>query len=281
MSRAGKKPKKRRIVGGVDTHADTHHTAVELMHGGRVADAQFPVTRQGYEQLLEWMRSFGRLHAVGVEGTGSYGAGLARHLRGEGVTVIEVNRPDRRQRRAKGKSDPLDAYAAADAVLAGRATALPKGGNGIIESIRMVHLTRAGAMKARTACINELRSLLVTAPAELRERLSGLSAEVLAQTCTRLRPIGAVPARPVNEKSLDSSNWRRMHFSSRTWAGRVRSRDRRFYCCQACRQRTNGAPGCACVRWTLRFILAVLDPRGTSSHKSKRSFDRMVGRLEK
>jgi transposase len=192
MARAGKKPKKRRIVGGVDTHADTHHAAVELMNGGRVADAQFPATHDGYKRLLEWMHSFGRLHAVGVEGTGSYGAGLARHLAGEGVEVVEVNRPDRRQRRAKGKSDPLDAYAAADAVLAGRATALPKGGNGIVESIRMVHITRAGAMKARTACVNELRSLLVTAPSDLRERLAGLSGEKLTSACARLRPTGQV-----------------------------------------------------------------------------------------
>jgi transposase len=117
-----KKPKKRRITGGVDTHKDTHHAAVVLMNGRRLADAEFPTTAAGHTKLLEWMRSFGRLHAIGVEGTGSYGAGLARHLPGEEVKVVEVNRPDRRQRRTKGKSDPLDAYAAADAVLAGRAT---------------------------------------------------------------------------------------------------------------------------------------------------------------
>lgn len=188
MARGGKKPKKRRIVGGVDTHADTHHAAVELMNGGRIADAQFPATADGYAQLLVWMRSYGRLHAVGVEGTGSYGAGLTRYLCGQGVHVVEVNRPDRRQRRNLGKSDPLDAYAAADAVLAGRARALPKGGDGIAESIRAVHLARSGAIKARTACINELRSLLVTAPAELRERMVGISAQALAAACARLRP---------------------------------------------------------------------------------------------
>ncbi|WP_417554088.1 IS110 family transposase [Microbispora sp. NBC_01189] len=134
------------------------------------------------------MRSYGRLYAVGVEGTGSYGAGLTRYLRGQGVHVVEVNRPDRRQRRNLGKSDPLDAYAAADAVLAGRARALPKGGDGIAESIRAVHLARSGAIKARTPCINELRSLLVTAPADLRERMAGTSAQALAAACARLRP---------------------------------------------------------------------------------------------
>jgi transposase len=143
MAPAGHKPKGRRVVGGIDTHSQTHHAAVQLMNGARIADAQFPVTTEGYARLLAWMRSFGRLHAAGVEGTGSYGAGLARYLREQGVDVIEVNRPDRRQRRAKGKSDPLDAYAAADAVLSGRASAVPKAGDGIVEAIRALHVTRA------------------------------------------------------------------------------------------------------------------------------------------
>jgi transposase len=183
-----RKPRKQRIAGGVDTHCGTHHAAVVLMNGRRLADAEFPATAAGYADLMAWMRSFGRLHAVGVEGTGSYGAGLTRHLRGQQVRVVEVNRPDRRQRRAKGKSDPLDAYAAAEAVLAGRATTVPKAGDGIVESIRALHLVRAGAIKARTACINEMKALLVTAPAELREQLPARSAASLAQACARLQP---------------------------------------------------------------------------------------------
>ncbi|MFC6018414.1 transposase [Plantactinospora solaniradicis] len=93
------------------------------MNGRRLADAEFPATAAGHADLLKWMRSFGTLHAVGVEGTGSYGAGLTRHLLSNKIQVIEVDRPVRRQRRTKGKSDPLDAYAAADAVLSGRARA--------------------------------------------------------------------------------------------------------------------------------------------------------------
>jgi transposase len=185
-----KKPKKRRITGGVDTHSGTHHAAVVLMNGRRLADAEFPATAAGYTGLLKWMRSYGRLHAVGVEGTGSYGAALARHLAAEQVKVIEVNRPDRRQRRAKGKSDPLDAYAAADAVLSGRAIAVPKAGDGIIESIRALHTVRSGAIKSRTACMNELHALLVIAPAELREELAGRKGAKLAEACTRLQPLG-------------------------------------------------------------------------------------------
>ncbi|GAA4966256.1 transposase [Nonomuraea thailandensis] len=96
-----KKPKARRIVGGVDSHADTHHAAVVLMNGRRVADREFPATGAGYADLLEWMRSFGRLHAVGVEGTGSYGADLTRHLSSAKIKVVEVNRPDRQQRRTR------------------------------------------------------------------------------------------------------------------------------------------------------------------------------------
>lgn len=183
-----KKPGRRRIVGGVDTHADTHHAAVVLVNGRRLADRQFPTTEAGYADALEWMRSFGKLHAVGVEGTGSYGAALTRTLTRANVKVIEVNRPDRRQRRSKGKSDPLDAYAAAEAVLADRARAVPKTASGIVESIRALHLVRAGAVKARTACLNELHALLVTAPAALREQLAGLKGTRLTQACARLRP---------------------------------------------------------------------------------------------
>jgi transposase len=101
MARAGKKPRSRRLVGGAGTHSQTHHAAVAGMNGTRVADAEFPATSGGCARLLAWMGSFGRLHAVGVEGTGSYGGGLARYLHGQGVTVIEVSQPGRRQRRPK------------------------------------------------------------------------------------------------------------------------------------------------------------------------------------
>jgi len=187
-----KKPKKRPIIGGVDTHADTHHAAVTLTNGGRIADAEFPTTHTGYQQLVAWMSEFGRLRSVGIEGTGSYGAGLSRHLCGLGVPVVEVNRPDRRQRRLKGKSDPLDAYAAADTVRAGWDTAatraLPKAGTGIVEAIRVLHTVRASAVKARTATINELRAVLVTAPAGLRDQLRELNPTALISACVRLRP---------------------------------------------------------------------------------------------
>jgi transposase len=118
------------IIGGIDTHTDVHQAAVIDTFGRRLATAAFPTTPAGYHQLLDWLRSYGTVTAVGVEGTGAYGAELARLLRANRVSVIEVDRPDRRTRRAHGKSDPLDAYAAADAVLAHRAQGTPRPATG-------------------------------------------------------------------------------------------------------------------------------------------------------
>jgi transposase len=115
--------------------------------------------------LAAWLRRHGKVAKVGVEGTGSYGAGLAAYLVEQGVAVLKVDRPDRRARRRRGKSDAIDAEAAARAALSGTATALPRGRHGVIESIRALRIARSGAVKARTAAINSLKSLLVTAPA--------------------------------------------------------------------------------------------------------------------
>lgn len=126
--------------------------------------------------------------AVGVEGTGSYGAGLARYLTAAGVRVVEVNRPDRAKRRQKGKSDPQDAINAAAAVQSGDATATPKAGTGIVEAIRVLRIVRAGAVKSRTVALNQLDSLIVTAPAALRATLTGLSTPARLARCAALRP---------------------------------------------------------------------------------------------
>ena len=117
---------RRLIIGGVDTHASTHHAAVIDLKGRLLDDAEFAASPAGYAQLLIWMRERGQLQSVGIEGTGAYGAGLARHLHEKGVTVLEVPRPERRLRRQHGKSDPLDAEAAARTVLAGNASGAPK-----------------------------------------------------------------------------------------------------------------------------------------------------------
>jgi transposase len=178
------------VFGGVDTHRDTVHAAVCDALGRVLADAEFPASVAGYRRLLAWMRRHGQLAAVGVEGTGSYGAGLSRFLRAADVTVLEINRPDRRARRAQGKSDPLDSIAAARATASGTVTVVPKHGDGPVEAIRVLHATYRSAVKARTQAINQLRALIVTAPDDLRQRLSGLSTTALSTACARLRPAG-------------------------------------------------------------------------------------------
>lgn len=174
------------IIGGVDTHGATHHAAAVDRNGKLIADQQFPATRQGYAQLLTWLRSIGTVREVGIEGTGAYGAGLARYLHQQGVSVLEVPRPDRRLRRQQGKSDPIDAQAAARSVLAGLGIQ-PKLNDGPIEALRMLRVARSGAIKAKTAATNTLRAILVTAPAALREQLRGLRKQKLITTCQLLR----------------------------------------------------------------------------------------------
>ena len=176
------------ITGGVDTHADTHTVAALDQLGRLLGTATFPAAPVGYTELLCWLEEHGQISAVGIEGTGSYGAGLARFLTGSSVKLIEVDRPDRRARRKHGKSDPADAIAAARAVQAGTATGTPKTHDGVVESIRALRVARSGAIKARTAAINALRQTLITAPAELREQLTGLGQADLIATCARLRP---------------------------------------------------------------------------------------------
>ena len=176
------------IIGGVDTHSATHHAAIIDTHGRMLDDAEFPSTLAGYTAMLTWMRSNGRLSQVGVEGTGAYGAGLARYLHEHKVDVLEVPRPDRRLRRQRGKSDPIDAEAAARTVLAGRASGAPKRADGPIEAIRMLRVARGGAVKARTAAVNTLRAMLITAPDALRSQLQGLPSAQLVAACARLRP---------------------------------------------------------------------------------------------
>ena len=176
------------VVGGVDTHRD-NHVAAAVDSAGRLLGAEsFPATGAGYGELLVWLRSWGELVRVGVEGTGSYGAGLARRLASEGVCVVEVNRPNRQTRRRRGKSDTVDAEAAARAALGGEATAVPKSGDGLVEAIRVLRIARRSALKARTQAINQIHDVIVTAPEALNAQLRGLRSGALIDACVRLRP---------------------------------------------------------------------------------------------
>lgn len=180
------------VVGGVDTHKDTHHAAVVDTAGRVLGEQGFTATALGYAALWEWLSGFGRPVAVGIEGTGSYGAGLTRWLRATaaGVRLVEVDRPDRKTRRNQGKSDPIDAIVAARQVVAGIATGTPKTRTGAIEAIRLINTTRRSAIKARTAAINELKAEVVTAPEKLRQQLSGLKNKALIGKCAKLRGTG-------------------------------------------------------------------------------------------
>jgi transposase len=179
---------KRVVIGGVDTHGAAHQAAVVDETGRLLGTAQFTASTSGYRSLLAWLQRHGELASVGVEGTGSYGAGLCRYLLSHSIEVLEVDRPDRRVRRKAGKSDPLDAEAAARAVVAGTASGSPKDRSGIVESIRSLRVARTGAVKARTAATSSLKAAVTTAPCSLRERLEVLPSSQLVAACAALRP---------------------------------------------------------------------------------------------
>jgi transposase len=174
--RAGANPGHRRV----DTHRDLHVAVALDQLGRRLDQFELAATRAGYERVLLWAQSLGRVEAFAVEGTGCYGAALARHLRAREILVVEVMRPNRQTRRRKGKSDPTDAEAAARAVLSAEAAGSPKAGDELVEMIRLLRLARGSALKARTQAINALRALLVTAPPGLRDQLRALSTPRLA-----------------------------------------------------------------------------------------------------
>jgi hypothetical protein len=177
----------RRIVIGVDTHLDTIHVAAITDTGQLLGDAEFRTDPTGYYVALRWAQSFGEVFIAGVEGTSSYGAGFTQALQNNDVHVVEVNRPDRAARRRQGKSDPLDAYSAARAVLAGHGLAVPKDPN--TTALRALLTARRGAVKARTAAIQQIKDLLVTGPADLRERYRRYTTTLrLVQALSKCRP---------------------------------------------------------------------------------------------
>ena len=184
------------VAVGVDTHAEVHVAAVIDHVGRELGDRSFATTPAGYRELRSWIESFGAVTIIGIEGTGTYGAGLTRHLATGDVVIVEVDRPDRKARRLDGKTDSLDAYAAARAALSGRATATPKSRDGNVEMIRALRVARSSAVKARAAAITQLKAVIRTAPDPLREQLRTLKGKALVTRCARLRcNRGPAPAR--------------------------------------------------------------------------------------
>jgi transposase len=198
------------VVLGVDTHLD-FHVAVALDNlGRRLGELTVPTTTKGYKRLVSWAEDFGPVRCAGVEGTSSYGAGLARYLTATGVAVVEVERPKRRHLRRNGKSDPIDAEAAARTVLAGETAGAPKSADGRVEMIRALRTARRSAVKARGQAANQLQALVVTAPDALRERLRRLSTRRLVAAACRFRP-GTQPETPEAATKLALRSVARRH----------------------------------------------------------------------
>ena len=183
------------VVLGVDTHLDFHVAVALDTLGRRLGELAVPTTTKGYKRLICRAEDFGAVRCAGVEGTSSYGAGLARYLSAAGVAVAEVERPKRRHLRRNGKSDPIDAEAAARTVLAGQTAGVPKSADGRVEMIRALRTARRSAVKARTQAANQLQALVVTAPDTLRDRLRWLSTRRLVAAACRFRP-GTQPETP-------------------------------------------------------------------------------------
>ena len=177
----------RAITGGVDTHADVHVAAALDSIGGLLGVKEFPATAAGYSRLLSWLGGFGTVCLVGIEGTGSYGAGLARHITTAGIRVVEVDRSDRQDRRRQGKSDPLDAVSAARAAQSGRARGASKGRDGAVEAIRALMVAKRSAAGERTQTINQARALVLTGPDDLRARFTGHTTAALVAELASLR----------------------------------------------------------------------------------------------
>jgi transposase len=200
MAHPATAPQTREITGGIDTHSDTHTAAALGPTGRLLGHQQFPATPTGYAALLAWLRGFGYVVLVGIEGTGAYGAGLADYLRTAGVALVEVDRPDRSTRRHRGKSDPIDAEidaeAAARAAQSGRATGEPKHRTGQVEALRVLRVARRSAIAQRAHTQTQIKSLIVTAPEPLRTQLRALGNRDLVAHCATRRPDRAGAADP-------------------------------------------------------------------------------------
>ena len=174
------------VVAGADTHANTLHVAVISMTGAAISDQEFPATRSGYSAAIRFLTSLGQVERIGIEGTASYGAGFTRVVTAAGIEAVEVTRAVKSTRRLKGKSDPLDAYSAARTALAGDGLATPK--DDATSGLRALHIARRSAVKHRTAVINQIKAMLVSAPDSVRERYSGLTTLRIIEAIARCRP---------------------------------------------------------------------------------------------
>src|SRR3546814_270929 len=178
----------RKVTGGVDTHKDLHVAAIVDEHDVVLVSECFPTTRHWYKQMITWMRTFGRIERVGVECTGSYGAGLLRYLQPNGIVVLEVTAPDKTDRRKRGKNDTIDAENAAHAAFAGIRTVTPKTRDGLVESLRVLKVCRKTAVAARRIALQLIQMDIISAPDTLRESLRDMTRMQLIRTLSARRP---------------------------------------------------------------------------------------------
>ena len=206
-------PSSSRVIVGVDTHKHFHTAAVLDGRGAVLGAAAFSADRAGYQSLIDWAGQFGTPLRFGVEGTGSYGRGLASAARRSGHDVVEVARPNRQDRHRRGKSDLLDAENAARAVLAGHTEAIPKADDGTVEMIRHIKVAKDAAVKARTTAMQSLKAVLITAPAEVREVLEPLPDMALLRRCAGLRPgeLTSVSAAVKHSLRAIAQRWMTLH----------------------------------------------------------------------
>jgi transposase len=195
----------REVVGGIDTHGEVHVAAALDEVGGLLGTESFGANGSGYEALVRWLEGFGTVSKVGVEGTGSYGAGISRFLTRAGIEVVEVDRQNRQTRRRTGKSDPLDALAAARAVLSGEASGQAKSRDGWVEALRVLLVAKRSARTARVKALTQMRQVVYSAPEELRAKLRGLPISAFVPKCQGLRPSRATdPVCAATKASLSS-----------------------------------------------------------------------------
>lgn len=178
------------ITAGVDTHLDVHVAAALEERGALLGVEQFATTPAGYVELLGWLERFGTVELAGVEGTGSYGAGMTRFLHAHHIAVVEVDRPNRQRRRRRGKSDPQDAITAARSAQSGDSCGAAKTRNGPVEAMRVLRVARWSARKARTQALNQMRSLISTAPDEISSDLRDLNVHRMLERASSYRPAG-------------------------------------------------------------------------------------------
>lgn len=176
------------VTGGVDTHKDLHVAAVVDERDCVLGTRSFPTTRQGYRQMLAWMRTFGQLQRIGIESSGSYGAGLLRYMQAARIEVMEVTAPDRHDRRRRGKNDDLDAQNAAHAAFAGQRTVTPRSRDGMVESLRVLRVCRKTAVSARRIALQLIQTTIIAAPDGLRDQLRHMTRMQLIRSLAALRP---------------------------------------------------------------------------------------------